>query len=59
MARYKEYSYEQILMVPVSFEKQILPGSFEYTLCYLIDNQIDMGIFDLHYENDETGAPCL
>jgi transposase len=58
MARYKEYSYEQILMVPVSFEKQILPGSFEYTLCYLIDNQIDMGIFDLHYENDETGAPA-
>jgi hypothetical protein len=23
MARYKEYSYEQILMVPVSFEKQM------------------------------------
>ena len=51
MARYKDYSYEQILMVPVSFEKQILPGSFEYTLCNLIDHQIDMSIFDDHYDN--------
>ena len=58
MARYKDYSYEQILMVPVSFEKQILPGSFEYTLCNLIDHQIDMSIFDDHYDNDETGAPA-
>jgi len=51
MARYKDYSYEQTLMVPVSFEKQILPGSFEYTLCNLIDHQIDMSIFDDHYNS--------
>ncbi|MBN2626064.1 MAG: transposase [Spirochaetales bacterium] len=58
MARYKDYSCEQILMVPVSFEKQILPGTFEYTLCHLIDDKIDMTIFADHYDNDETGAPA-
>ncbi|MDC7223344.1 MAG: IS1182 family transposase [Spirochaetaceae bacterium] len=58
MARYKEYSYEQIQMLPVSFEKQILPGSFEYTLSHLIDDQIDMTVFEDHYNNDETGAPA-
>ena len=46
------------MMIPVSFEKQILPGTFEYTLCHLIDNQIDMSVFENHYENDETGAPA-
>ena len=46
------------MMIPVSFEKQILPGTFEYTLCHLIDTQIDMSVFENHYENDETGAPA-
>ena len=27
MARYKDYSYAQTMMIPVSFEKQILPGT--------------------------------
>jgi transposase len=58
MARYKEYSYDQTMMIPVSFEKQILPGTFEHTLCHLIDNQIDISVFEDHYENDETGAPA-
>ena len=46
------------MMIPVSFEKQILPRTFEHTLCHLIDHQIDMRIFENHYENDETGAPA-
>ncbi len=58
MARYKDYSYDQTMMIPVSFEKQILPGTFEYTLCHLIDDKIDMSVFENHYENEETGAPA-
>jgi hypothetical protein len=34
MARYKDYSYEQAKLIPISFQQQILPGSFEYTLNY-------------------------
>lgn len=58
MARYKEYDYSQGKFIPVQFDKQILPGTFEHTLHYLIDNEIDLSIFDLRYNNDETGAPA-
>jgi transposase len=58
MARYKEYSYEQGKFIPIQFDRQILPGTFEYTLSYLIDDEIDLSIFEGRYRNDETGAPA-
>ncbi|MBU4286618.1 MAG: hypothetical protein L6406_20000, partial [Desulfobacterales bacterium] len=58
MARYKKFSYEQARFIPIHFDKQILPGTFEYTLSYLIDNEIDLSLFDNHYNNDDTGAPA-
>lgn len=58
MARYKEYSYEQTKLIPLSFHHQILPGTFEYTLNYLIDNEVDLSLFEQRYHNDETGAPA-
>jgi hypothetical protein len=47
MARYKHYDYSQGKFIPISFDKQILPGTFEYTIHYLIDNEIDLSVFDL------------
>jgi transposase len=58
MARYKEYDYSQGKFISIHFDRQILPGTFEYTLHYLIDNEIDLSIFDSRYRNDETGAPA-
>jgi transposase len=58
MARYKEYDYNQGKFIPIQFDKQILEGSFEHTLHYLIDNEIDMSNFDARYQNDKTGAPA-
>lgn len=58
MARYKDYCYEQDKFIPLRFSKQILPGTFEYTLSYLIDHVIDVSVFDERYKNDETGAPA-
>jgi transposase len=58
MARYKEYDYCQGKFIPIQFDRQILPGTFEYTLHYLIDNEIDLSIFESRYRNDETGAPA-
>jgi transposase len=58
MARYKEYDYSQGKFIPIHFDRQILPGSFEYSLHYLIDNEIDLSTFDARYRNDETGAPA-
>ncbi len=43
-------------MVAVSYERQILPGTFEHMLNHLIDHDIDLAPFAARYVNDETGA---
>lgn len=58
MARYKQYSYEQTELIPVCFDRQIVPGSFEYALSYIVDNELELSGFDLRFNNDETGAPA-
>jgi len=58
MARYKHFDYGQTKLLPISFERQILPGSFEHTLSYLIDHKVDLSEFHAHYKNDKTGAPA-
>ncbi|MGH9418470.1 MAG: IS1182 family transposase [Thermoanaerobaculia bacterium] len=58
MARYKPYDYRQTKMLPVRFEEQILPGTFEYTLNRLIDESVDLTVFEARYRNDDGGAPA-
>lgn len=58
MGRYKPYDYRQGKFIPISFDKQILPGSFEYTLSHLIDHELDLSVFNDRYANDDTGAPA-
>ena len=58
MARYKDYNYDQAKLLPISFSRQILPGTFEYSLNHLIDHELDLSVFDARYRNDETGAPA-
>ena len=59
MAKYREYSREQELLLPVSLRQQIQPGTFEYTLNYVVDQEIDLKVFERRYRNDETGAPAI
>ena len=54
MARYKEASQDRI-MVAISLEEQLIPGSFEFTLREVIDNRLDLSPFDQFYSNDEVG----
>jgi len=56
VARYKSYSYAQGKFIPVHFEKQIIPGTFAYSLNHLVDHELDLSIFDERYRNEETGA---
>lgn len=58
MARYKDHNKDQKKLIPVSYADQIHEGTFEYSLDYVIDNLIDLTVFDGHYQNDETGAPA-
>ncbi len=59
MAKYREYSYEQSRLLPVSLAQQIQPGTFEYTLNYVVDHEIDLKVFESRYRNDDTGAPAI
>ena len=58
MARYKQYNYDQLKLLPISFSRQILPGTFEYTLSHIVDHELNLSRFDARYANDETGAPA-
>jgi transposase len=56
MARYKPVDRHLSKLLPVKFSEQIIPGTFEYALNWLVDHQIDLSVFDARYRNDETGA---
>ena len=45
-------------MLPIRLEDQVQPGTFEYTINYLVNNEIDLSVFESKYHNDETGAPA-
>ena len=55
MPRYKEADYAQGQFIPIQFEHQILPGSFEHALSYVIDHKISMTAFDALRKNDDVG----
>ena len=56
MAKYKPYDYNQLIMIPVSLEAQLIPGTLEHTIHMVVENEIDISIFDEKYNNDETGC---
>jgi hypothetical protein len=41
MANYKETDKDQGLFLAVNLAEQILPGTFEWTMSYFIDNKVD------------------
>ncbi len=57
MARYKVVDRSPRLLAVV-LDAQLVAGSFEYALDYLIDREIDLSGLAQRYANDETGAPA-
>jgi transposase len=57
MPRFKPV-HKGLKLLPVDFEKQVQPGSFEHALCYLIDYELDLSEFHARYNNDDEGAPA-
>ena len=55
MPNYRINNYAQITMVPVNFQDQLQPGTFEYTLHHLIEDHLDLSTFDADYRNDVNG----
>ena len=57
MARYKVVDRSPRLL-PIVLDAQLMAGSFEYALDYLIDHEIDLSGIAKRYVNDETRAPA-
>ena len=55
MAKYKRYDYRQSLMIPVSLEEQLIPGTLEFAIHTLVETRMEMSVFDDNYQNDGVG----
>ncbi|HKJ67104.1 MAG TPA: hypothetical protein VKA68_04055 [bacterium] len=58
MATGKAHNYRQMIMLPLSLEDQLLPGSLAWAIHELVEHRVDTALFDTHYANDDTGAPA-
>lgn len=59
MAKYKPCNYAQTMMLPVSLEKQLVPGSLEHIIHYVVEERIDLSVFESRYQNDKEGATAI
>jgi transposase len=55
MARYKHIDTSPRFLA-VDLRRQLLPGTFEHALNYLLDHKLDLSSFDERFCNDVTGA---
>jgi transposase len=59
MAKFKPLNENQLVMLPVSLQDQLVPGTLEHTISELVENHLDLSVFDARYNNDETGAAAI
>jgi transposase len=57
MAKYKPYDYDQMVMIPVTLKEQLEPGTLEYAIHELVEERIEVSLFEQRFKNDDTGAP--
>ncbi len=55
MARYKHIDTSPRFLA-VDLERQLVPGSFEHALHWLIEHELDLTALDARFRNDLTGA---
>jgi len=55
MAKYRPYDYSQRVMIPISLEDQLMPGTLEFAIHTLVEDRMDASVFEDRYNNDGTG----
>ena len=55
MPRYKP-AQRNGLFIPVVLDEQIQPGTFEFALTHLVDEELDLSALDARFRNDTVGA---
>jgi hypothetical protein len=56
MARYKHIDTSPRFLA-VDLQRQLLPGTFEHAMNYLIDHKLDLSGFDARFKNDVIRCP--
>ena len=59
MAKFKPCNEDQLVMLPISLQDQLVPGTLEHTISQVVDDHIDLSVFDARYNNDDTGATAI
>ncbi|HEX9839292.1 MAG TPA: IS1182 family transposase [Anaerolineales bacterium] len=59
MAKFKPCNEDQLVMLPISLQDQLVPDTLEHTLSQLVENHLDLSVFNVRYNNDETGAAAI
>jgi transposase len=59
MAKFKPCNEDQMVMLPISLQDQLVPGTLEHTISQLVEKHIDLSVFDARYNNDDTGASAI
>jgi len=42
MAKYKRCNEDQLVMLPISLQDQVVPGTLEHTISRLVDKHVDL-----------------
>ena len=59
MANHQLYDYKQSVIGPIFLEDQLLPGTLEYAIHYIVEERLDMSVFNTRYNNDKTGRKSI
>lgn len=59
MANHRHYDYKQSVIGPIFLEDQLSPSTLEYAIHYIVEERLDMSIFDARYKNDTTGRKSI
>ena len=59
MARYKHIDYGQLRVIPLSLEDQSESGTLEHAINFIVEERLDLSIFNSSYRNDDTGRKAI
>lgn len=58
MPNFIPYDPNQSAMVVINFTDQLQSGTFEHAIHFLIENKLDLSVFNPAYSNDANGRPA-
>jgi len=58
MPKFIPYDYNQSSMVVINYEDQLQPGTFEHAIHHLVDQRLDLTLFNPKFKNDDQGRPA-